>query len=77
MTHPVREAALRSAGAEFYPFLPVRMWTTAAHLTELVARHRGVHAEAASRTSRVLPEPHFMFRAGETDSGDPADRRVS
>ena len=65
MTQPVREAALRPAAAEFYPFLPARMWTPAGHLTELVARYRGIRADATDRTSRVLSEDHFRFRGGD------------
>jgi hypothetical protein len=64
MTQPVREAALRPAAAQFYPFLPARMWTAAVHLTELVARYRGVCAATADRASRVLPDADFMFRGG-------------
>jgi hypothetical protein len=65
MTQPVREAALKPAAAKFYPFLPVRMWTAAAHLAELVARYRGICAEAADRTNRVLSDADFMFRGGK------------
>jgi hypothetical protein len=65
MTQPVREAALRPAAAESYPFLPARMWTAAAYLAELVARYRGICAEAADRTNRVLSDADFMFRGGE------------
>ena len=64
MTQPVREAALRPAAAGFYPFLPARMWTAAAHLSELVARDRGICAKAAGRANRVLSDAHFMFRGG-------------
>ena len=64
MMQTVREAALRPAAAEFYPDLPARMWTDAAHLTELVARYRGMCAEAASRANRVLSDAHFMLRGG-------------
>jgi hypothetical protein len=46
------------------------MWTAAAHLTELVARYRGISATAAERADRVLSEVHFMFRGGaERKSG--------
>jgi hypothetical protein len=65
MTQPVREAALKPAAAETYPFLPARMWTAAAYLTELVARYRGICAEAADRTNRVLSDADFMFRGGQ------------
>jgi hypothetical protein len=64
MTETVREAALRPAAAKFYPFLPARMWTAAAHLTELVRTHRGLCAKAAYRANRVLSDAHFMFRGG-------------
>ena len=64
MTQPVREAALRPAAAEFYPFLPARMWTSAGHLTELVARYRGIPTVATDRDNRVLSEDHFRFRGG-------------
>jgi hypothetical protein len=65
MTQSAREAALRPAAAESYPFLPARMWTAAVHLAELVARYRGICAVAADRTNRVLSDADFMFRGGE------------
>jgi len=65
MTQPAREAALRPGAAELYPFLPANMWTAAAHLTELVARYRGICAEAQDRANRVLSDADFMFRSGE------------
>jgi hypothetical protein len=64
MTQTMREAALRPAAAELYPFLPARMWTAAAHLTELVARYRGICAEASNRANRVLSDADFVFRGG-------------
>jgi hypothetical protein len=64
MIQPVREAALRGAAVQFYPFLPARMWTSAAHLTELVARYRGVGGGTADRANRILPDAHFRFRGG-------------
>jgi hypothetical protein len=64
MTHSAREAALRPAAAAFYPYLPARMWTAAAHLTELVARYRGICAGTADRANRVLSDADFMFRGG-------------
>jgi hypothetical protein len=65
MTQSVREASLRPAAAEFYPFLPARMWTAAAHLTELVARYRGTSGDAPDRANRVLSGADFTFRGGE------------
>lgn len=71
MPQTVREAALRPAAAEFYPFLPARMWTSAGHLSELVARYRGIRAEATDRANRVLSDDHFRFRGGETRASAP------
>jgi hypothetical protein len=70
----VREAALRPAAAEFYPYLPALRWTTAAHLAELVARYRGLCAKAASRANRVLSDAHFMFRGGADSLSSVRDR---
>ena len=64
MTQRAREAALRPAAAELYPFLPARMWTAAAYLTELVAGYRGICATATDRANRVLSDADFMFRGG-------------
>ena len=60
----VREAALRPRAAERYPYLPAGMWTAAAHLTELVARYRGIAVKVRDRTNRVLSNADFMFRGG-------------
>ena len=65
MSQPAREAALRPAAAESYPFLPARMWTAAGRLAELVARYRGICATATDRAHRVLSDADFMFRGGE------------
>jgi len=64
MSQTVREAALKPSAAESYPFLPARMWTAASRLAELVARYRGIPAEAANRMNRVLSDGDFMFRGG-------------
>lgn len=64
MTQPVREAVLRPAAAELYPFLPARMWTSAGHLTELVAMYRGIGGEATGCANRLLSDDHFRFRGG-------------
>jgi len=52
MRQVLREAALRPAAAELYPFLPAPMWTAAAYLTELAARYRGICAKAAYRSNK-------------------------
>jgi hypothetical protein len=66
MSQPILEAALKPSAAESYPDLPARMWTTARRLAELVARYRGVSAEAVDRIDRVLSDRDFMFRRGGT-----------
>jgi hypothetical protein len=64
MSQPVLEAALKPSAAQSYPYLPARMWTTARRLAELVARYRGISAEAVDRVDRVLSDRDFMFRRG-------------
>ena len=68
MSQPVLEAALKPSAAKAYPYLPARMWTTARRLAELVAKHRGLPAQALDRLNRVLSDQDFMFRGG----GEPA-----
>ena len=42
----IREARLRREAADRYPFIPVRMWTQAARMAELVRKHlEGADAE--------------------------------
>ena len=64
MVQVVREAALKPSAAESYPYLPARMWTAAGGLADLVAKYRGIPAEAVNRLSRVLSDRDFMFRGG-------------
>jgi hypothetical protein len=65
MAQYIREAALKPTAAESYPYLPARMWTAADRLADLVARYRGIPAEAVNRLNRVLSDQDFMFRGGE------------
>ena len=65
MAQCIREAALKPTAAESYPYLPARMWTAADRLADLVAKYRGIPAEAVSRLNRVLSDQDFMFRGGE------------
>lgn len=62
MAQPAREAALKPQAASLYPYLPARMWTSAARLAALVAKYRGICLEASDRAHRVLSDAHFMFR---------------
>jgi hypothetical protein len=64
MLQTVLEAALKPSAADSYPYLPVRMWTSARRLAGLVARYRGIPEEALDRIDRVLSEHDFMFRSG-------------
>ena len=64
MPQSVREAALKRTAAESYPYSPARMWTAAGRLAELVAKYRGIPAEAVNRLNRVLSDQDFMFRGG-------------
>jgi hypothetical protein len=64
MAQVIREAALKPAAAESYPYLPARMWTAAARLAALVAKYRGLPAEAVNRLNRVLSDQDFVFRGG-------------
>jgi hypothetical protein len=53
---PLRQSPTRT--------LPTRMWTAAGRLARLVAKYRGIPAEAVNRLNRVLSDQHFMFRGG-------------
>jgi hypothetical protein len=39
------------------------MWTSARRVAELVARYRGIPAEAAQGIDQVLSDQDFMFRS--------------
>jgi hypothetical protein len=67
----IREAALRPEAAAEYPFLPVRMWTAASRVAQLVASYRGVPREMVDRLHRLLSEQDFVFRGAETRSQAP------
>jgi hypothetical protein len=64
----IREAALKPAAADTYPYLPARMWTAAGRLAGLVAHYRGISAEAVDRLHRVLSDADFMFRGGDAST---------
>ena len=59
MAATARQAMLRTEGADRYPTIPVRMWTSAAGLAELVALTRGIPTR-----DRILSVAHFQFRGG-------------
>ncbi len=64
MSQIVLEAALKPSAGESYPCLPVRMWTPARRLAELVAKYRGLPSADVARIERVLSAREFMFRRG-------------
>jgi hypothetical protein len=66
ITATVRQARLKSECADRYPTLPVRMWTAAAFLTELVASYGRARPERPGKieTGRTLSEADFDFRGG-------------
>lgn len=66
-SQPVRQAALRSEASAAYPFLPVRMWTPAARLAEIVAANRAIPAGVVDRLHRLLSDRDFVFRGGWTE----------
>jgi hypothetical protein len=59
-------SCLKPSAAESYPYLPARMWTPARGLAELVAKYRGIPADAVDRIDQVLSDRDFMFRSGAT-----------
>lgn len=62
MAQLVRQAALKPESAGLYPYLPARIWTSAARLADLVASYRRISVEASDRAHRVLSGAHFIFR---------------
>ena len=58
-----REAKLRTECAGRYPTLPVRMWTSAASLAQIVASDTVPPAEEV-KARRILKETDFEFRGG-------------
>ena len=64
MAQGILFAALKPSAAGAYPYLPARMWTTARRLADLVAKYRGIPAEAVDRIDQVLSDRDFMFRRG-------------
>jgi hypothetical protein len=60
----IREARLRRGAADRYPFIPVRMWTQAARMAELVRKHLLECGHRVRAQRRGLPEGDFRFRGG-------------
>jgi len=67
-TDTVRQARLKTEGADHYPNLPVRMWTSAASLARLVESAAPATAEE-TKTGRTLLETDFEFRGGPPPVG--------
>ena len=60
----IREARLRREAADRYPFIPVRMWTEAARMEELVRKHLERSGLRVRARRRVLADRDFHFRGG-------------
>jgi hypothetical protein len=61
-----RQARLRPESAERFPTLPVRMWTSATCLAELVAssREAQLYGPENHAVDRALSVADFQFRGG-------------
>ena len=59
----IREARLKREAADRYPFIPVRMWTQAARMADLVREHRA-RWPTGTRGRRGLIDRDFRFRGG-------------
>ena len=64
MMEMIREARLRRQAADRYPFLPVRMWTEAARMENLVREYLERGGRRARARRRALAEGDFRFRGG-------------
>lgn len=60
----IREAQLRRRAADRYPFIPVRMWTQAARIAELVRAHLERGGQRVRTQRRMLADQDFSFRGG-------------
>jgi hypothetical protein len=60
----IREAALKPAAVERYPYLPARIWTEAKALAELVARYGARPVKTGGGRWRMLSDRDFSFRWG-------------
>jgi len=64
MMETIREARLRREAADRYPFIPVRMWTQAARMADLVRKHLEGCGRRVRARRRALAEGDFRFRGG-------------
>jgi hypothetical protein len=64
MMETIREARLRREAADRYPFIPVRMWTQAARMAELVRKYLEGCGRQVRARRRALAEGDFRFRGG-------------
>ena len=60
----VREAALKPAAVERYPYLPARIWTGAKALADLVTRYGARPVKTEGGRWRMLSDRDFSFRWG-------------
>jgi hypothetical protein len=64
ITDTGREARLKPDSADLYPTLPVRRWTSAGSLAELVTAWVRLERPGAFESTRPLMEADFEFRGG-------------
>jgi hypothetical protein len=60
----IREARLKREAADRYPFIPVRMWTQAARMADLVREHLEHVGRRVRVRRRALVDRDFRFRGG-------------
>ena len=60
----IREARLQREAADRYPFIPVRMWTQAARMADLVREHLEHVGRRVRARRRALVDRDFRFRGG-------------
>jgi hypothetical protein len=60
----IREARLKREAADRYPFIPVRMWTQAARMADLVREHLERVGRRVRARRRALADRDFGFRSG-------------
>ncbi len=60
----IREARLKREAADRYPFIPVRMWTQAERMADLVREHLERVGRRVRARRRALADRDFGFRSG-------------
>ena len=72
-----REAQLKRMAADRHLLIPVRMWTSATRMTDLVLAERRRTGKALSFKERPLAETDFAFRGGHQSNHRGLHTRVT